>query len=201
VPAYEFPIEDILTLERDVIPLDGVDVFQRIEIDAIGDRVALAEAEQISRRLRISRTSVPRFLSPRLYAEAPQRPDELWAADITYVPTQKKRRIRTIRNTDRQVSCRDADRSGAGTGGRASLRAAQQDRARFRSLFHRPGHLSRQVDVRLYAFGRSRRQSRPGAPAAPPSCALCASPGRFSAHCHDARGLLHLGLSGQSGDR
>ena len=93
VPAYEFPIEYILAVEHDVIPLDGVEVFQRIEIDAIGDRVALAEAEQISRRLRISRTSVPRFLSPRLYAEAPQRPDELWAADITYVPTQKKRRI------------------------------------------------------------------------------------------------------------
>ena len=69
MPPDEFPIGDILAVERDVIPIDGVDVFQRKEIDAIGDRVALADAEQISRRLRISRTSVPRFLSPRLYAE------------------------------------------------------------------------------------------------------------------------------------
>ena len=59
MPADEFPIEDILAVEHDVIPLDGVDVFQGIEIDAIGDRVPLAEAEQISRRLRISRTSAP----------------------------------------------------------------------------------------------------------------------------------------------
>ena len=42
VPPDEFPIGDILAVERDVIPLDGVDVFQRKEIDAIGDRVALA---------------------------------------------------------------------------------------------------------------------------------------------------------------
>jgi hypothetical protein len=38
-----FPIEDILTVKHDVIPLDGADVFQQGGIDSIGDRVALAE--------------------------------------------------------------------------------------------------------------------------------------------------------------
>jgi len=38
-PADEFPIEDILAAEYDVIPLGGC-------IDSIGDRVAPAEAER-----------------------------------------------------------------------------------------------------------------------------------------------------------
>src|ERR1700737_3575124 len=42
-PADELPIEDILAVEHDVIPLDGADVFQQGGIDSIGDRVALAE--------------------------------------------------------------------------------------------------------------------------------------------------------------
>jgi len=37
------PIEDILAVEHNVIPLDGADVFQQGSIDSIGDRVALAE--------------------------------------------------------------------------------------------------------------------------------------------------------------
>jgi hypothetical protein len=40
-PAAELSIEDALTVEHDVIPLDGADVFQRGEIDSMGDRVAL----------------------------------------------------------------------------------------------------------------------------------------------------------------
>jgi hypothetical protein len=39
--ADELSIEDVLTVEHDVIPLDGADVFQQGEIDSIGDRVAL----------------------------------------------------------------------------------------------------------------------------------------------------------------
>jgi hypothetical protein len=42
-PADELPIEDILTVKNDVIPLDGADVFQQGGIDSIGDRVTLAE--------------------------------------------------------------------------------------------------------------------------------------------------------------
>jgi hypothetical protein len=42
-PADELPIQDILTVKHDVIPLDGADVFQQGSIDSIGDRVALAE--------------------------------------------------------------------------------------------------------------------------------------------------------------
>jgi hypothetical protein len=38
--ADELSIEDVLAVERDVIPLDGADVFQQGEIDSIGDRVA-----------------------------------------------------------------------------------------------------------------------------------------------------------------
>ena len=36
------PIEDILAVEHNVIPLDGADVFQQGSIDSIGDRVAFA---------------------------------------------------------------------------------------------------------------------------------------------------------------
>jgi hypothetical protein len=43
VLADELPIEDILTVEHDVIPLDGADVLQQGSIDSIGERVALAE--------------------------------------------------------------------------------------------------------------------------------------------------------------
>ena len=42
-PADELSIEDVLTVEHDVIPLDGADVFQQGEIDSIGDRVALTQ--------------------------------------------------------------------------------------------------------------------------------------------------------------
>ena len=42
-PADELPIEDIPTVEHNVIPLDGADVFQQGGIDSIGDRIALAE--------------------------------------------------------------------------------------------------------------------------------------------------------------
>ena len=42
-PEDELPIEDILAVEHDVIPLDGADVFQQGGIDSIGERVALAE--------------------------------------------------------------------------------------------------------------------------------------------------------------
>jgi len=35
-PADALPIEDILTVKHDVIPLDGADVFQQGEIDSIG---------------------------------------------------------------------------------------------------------------------------------------------------------------------
>ena len=41
--ADELSIEDILAVEYDVIPLDGADVFQRGEIDSIGDQVALTQ--------------------------------------------------------------------------------------------------------------------------------------------------------------
>jgi hypothetical protein len=41
--ADELPIEDILTVKHDVIPLDGADVFQQGSIDSIGNRVALAQ--------------------------------------------------------------------------------------------------------------------------------------------------------------
>jgi hypothetical protein len=34
-PADELPIEDILAVEHDVIPLDGADVFQQGGIDSI----------------------------------------------------------------------------------------------------------------------------------------------------------------------
>ena len=41
--ADELPIEDILAVKYDVIPLDGADVFQQAEIDSIGERVALTQ--------------------------------------------------------------------------------------------------------------------------------------------------------------
>jgi hypothetical protein len=40
VTADKLPIEDILTVKHDVVPLDGADVFQQGEIDSIGSRVA-----------------------------------------------------------------------------------------------------------------------------------------------------------------
>jgi len=61
-PADELPVEDILAVEHGVIPLDGADVFQWREIESIGDRVALLRPGDF-RRLRISRTSVRRFVS------------------------------------------------------------------------------------------------------------------------------------------
>jgi hypothetical protein len=42
-PADELWIEDVLAVEHNVIPLDGADVFQKGEIDSIGDRVALTQ--------------------------------------------------------------------------------------------------------------------------------------------------------------
>src|SRR6516165_12285657 len=57
------PNTHILEVEHDFIPLDGADVFQWREIDSIGDRVALAEAGRFPAALRISRTSLRRFLS------------------------------------------------------------------------------------------------------------------------------------------
>ena len=41
-PADELPIEDILTVKHDVIPLDRADVFQQGCIDSIGDRFLYA---------------------------------------------------------------------------------------------------------------------------------------------------------------
>ena len=61
-PADELPVEDILAVEHGVIPLDGADVFQWREMESIGDRVALMRPEDF-RRVRISRTSVRRFVS------------------------------------------------------------------------------------------------------------------------------------------
>src|SRR5580704_17724177 len=43
VTADKLPIEDILTVKHDVVPLDGADVFQQGGIDSIGGRVALIE--------------------------------------------------------------------------------------------------------------------------------------------------------------
>jgi hypothetical protein len=48
VTADKLPIEDILTVKHDVVPLDGADVFQQGEIDSIGSRVALTEDPEIS---------------------------------------------------------------------------------------------------------------------------------------------------------
>ena len=62
VTADKLPIEDILTVKHDVVPLDGADVFQWREIESIGDRGALLRPGDF-RRLRISRTSVRRFVS------------------------------------------------------------------------------------------------------------------------------------------
>ena len=42
-PTDELPIEDVLVVEHDVIPVDGADVFQQGGIDSIGERVALAQ--------------------------------------------------------------------------------------------------------------------------------------------------------------
>jgi hypothetical protein len=42
-PPDELPIEDILTVKHDVIPLDGAEVLQQGSIDSIGERIALAE--------------------------------------------------------------------------------------------------------------------------------------------------------------
>ena len=41
--ADKLPIEDILTVKHDVVPLDGAEVFQQGSIDSIGNRVALAQ--------------------------------------------------------------------------------------------------------------------------------------------------------------
>jgi hypothetical protein len=38
----ELPIEDILAIKHDVVPLDGTDVFQQGEIHSAGGWVALA---------------------------------------------------------------------------------------------------------------------------------------------------------------
>jgi hypothetical protein len=45
VPASTdgLPIEDVLVVEHDVIPVDGADVFQQGGIDSIGEQVALAQ--------------------------------------------------------------------------------------------------------------------------------------------------------------
>jgi hypothetical protein len=43
VTADKLPIEDILTVKHDVVPLDEADVFQQGGIDSIGGRVALAQ--------------------------------------------------------------------------------------------------------------------------------------------------------------
>jgi hypothetical protein len=228
VPPDEFPIGDILAVERDVIPLDGVDVFQRKEIDAIGDRVALAEAEQISRRLRISRTSVPRFLSPRLYAEV-WKDGSLAYKIIRIYPVP-------LIASKSSLKCRSVPMS---FGLPTSLmfqprRRGESERygipiVRFLAvmltalalvpaaahLFALPNKIGLDSARYFTVQGIYRGWSMFGfmllgalvanlglaLPAAPPSCALCASPNRFSAHRHDPRGLLHLGLSGQSGDR
>ena len=49
-PADELSIEDLLAVEHDVIPLDGVDVFQQREreIDSIGDRSHWLRTREIS---------------------------------------------------------------------------------------------------------------------------------------------------------
>ena len=49
--ADKLPIEDILTVKHDVVPLDGADVFQQGGIDSIGGRVALIEDPRYFRRL------------------------------------------------------------------------------------------------------------------------------------------------------
>ena len=51
VTADKLPIEDILTVKHDVVPLDGTDVFQQGEIDSIGSRVAVTENTGDFRRL------------------------------------------------------------------------------------------------------------------------------------------------------
>jgi hypothetical protein len=61
-PADELPIEDILAVEHDVIPLDGADVFQQGGIDSIGDRVALAEDPGDLPRLPVD--DVERYVRP-----------------------------------------------------------------------------------------------------------------------------------------
>jgi len=48
VTADKLPIEDILTVKHDVVPLDGADVFQQGEIESIGTRIALTEDREIS---------------------------------------------------------------------------------------------------------------------------------------------------------
>jgi len=48
VTADKLPIEDILTVKHDVVPLDGADVFQQGEIESIGSRIALTEDREIS---------------------------------------------------------------------------------------------------------------------------------------------------------
>jgi len=40
--ADEFPIQDVLAVKYDVVPLDGADVFEQREIDSVVERVALA---------------------------------------------------------------------------------------------------------------------------------------------------------------
>jgi hypothetical protein len=46
--ADELSIEDLPAVEHDVIPLDGVDVFQQREIDSIGDRSHWLRTREIS---------------------------------------------------------------------------------------------------------------------------------------------------------
>ena len=47
----KLPIEDVLAVEHDVIPLDGANMFHERGIDPIGDRVALAEGPGVLPRL------------------------------------------------------------------------------------------------------------------------------------------------------
>ena len=42
-PKNELPIENILAVKHDIIPLDGANVLQQGGIDSIGDRFALVE--------------------------------------------------------------------------------------------------------------------------------------------------------------
>jgi len=57
VTADKLPIEDILTVKHDVVPLDGADVFQQGGIDSIGGRVALIEDPRYFRSPSINRPS------------------------------------------------------------------------------------------------------------------------------------------------
>jgi hypothetical protein len=39
----ELPVEDVLPVEHDVVPLDGADVLKQGQVHSVGDRVALAQ--------------------------------------------------------------------------------------------------------------------------------------------------------------